>query len=195
MNEMCECEMAGYCSRHNMTKGQARFNLCKGLGNPKDCGLSYWQAWEKGELGATAPSNPNFNPKGFCNNEQLPVPPIEIKSSIGTRLHDIIHRETGENIPCQECANRISMLNQMTKKQVIEARESIVDDIYQRSSKVAPKLWQKISIAVDSALSTGIVRSKITKWVDEAIDDEPDYVIEEKIVNDVKKKSCKACGK
>lgn len=194
MNEYCECPLAGYCNRHQMKKGQARFNLCKGVGGNKDCGLSYWQAWERGELGATAPDVPQMQPKGFCSNLELPTPIPENMSSIGTVLHSIIFRETGIEIPCQECKNRITMLNQMTKKQVVEKREEIIDDIHSRSQKQAPKLWQKIAISLDSLLDLGQAKKVIASWVDEAISLEPDFKISSASPEISKKKSpCRTC--
>lgn len=66
MNPHCVCVMAGHCERHGIRKGPAQFARCQGTAGGKDCGLSYWQAWELGELGATAPSEPMLQPEGFC---------------------------------------------------------------------------------------------------------------------------------
>ena len=186
MNEFCECALAGYCLRHQMKKGQARFNNCKGLGAGKDCGLSYWQNWEQGKLGATAPDNPQLNPKGFCSNKEVPVL-IETRSSIGTRLHDLIVKDTGEEINCEECKESVLSLNQMDKKQALKVRDKLIQDMLERAPKVAPKLWQKIGLKLDNLFKAGIAEAKITSWVDLAINQEPDF-IEAKVVEQIVKK-------
>ena len=169
MNEFCECPIAGYCTRHNIVKGEARFKSCKGTGHSKDCGLAYWQAWERGELGATAPDDPQMNPTGFCSQETFTLGKTSTKSSIGTKMHEIIFRETGAEIPCAECRDRISMLNQMSPEQVEVARPEIVADIVARASKQAPKLWQRIALTIDKFLDTGLANVTVNGWLTEAI--------------------------
>lgn len=41
MSDVCSCEMAGWCSRHNVQKTHNHFKLCQAHG-------SYWYAWERG---------------------------------------------------------------------------------------------------------------------------------------------------
>jgi hypothetical protein len=50
-----------------MTKSETLFSMCKGVANSPDCGRKYWNAWEKGLVGATAPANPSINPPSFCD--------------------------------------------------------------------------------------------------------------------------------
>lgn len=173
MNELCTCPIASFCTRHQMTKGEIRFNKCKGTEESKDCGLAYWQAWERGELGATAPADPVLFPKGFCNDKIKPKAPDSDKSSVGTNLHAIIFRETGVEIPCDECKQRIFALNQMDSIEVESKRAEIINDIALRAEKQAPKLWQKIAVAVDNLLHTGIAKKTIDGWLTEAIAMEP----------------------
>lgn len=66
-NPFCECPAAGFCSRHQMQKNQTLHNACKGELGTSDCGRKYWDAWETGRAGATAPSDPQISPEGFCD--------------------------------------------------------------------------------------------------------------------------------
>ncbi len=65
MNNHCICEHAGFCKRHRINKTIREFELCKGVADTKDGGMKYWNAWEQGRLGATAPAEPVLNPDGF----------------------------------------------------------------------------------------------------------------------------------
>ena len=66
-NKLCECAAAGFCNRHQMEKNQTLYNACKGELGTGDCGRKYWDAWENGRAGATAPSDPQISPEGFCD--------------------------------------------------------------------------------------------------------------------------------
>ena len=70
-NPKCECECAGFCPRHQMDKTAREVELCQGIANTPDGGLKYWQAWERGELGATAPPNPDFSPRPFAEAQRV----------------------------------------------------------------------------------------------------------------------------
>lgn len=76
MNKNCECEAPGFCNRHLMDKNNVLFSMCKGEGKCNDCGLKYWVAWERGQLGATQPKKPILKPEGFCEskNEGKEIP-------------------------------------------------------------------------------------------------------------------------
>jgi len=65
-NPHCECQIAGWCARHQMNKPEHLFLLCKGLANSIDGGRKYWIAWEQGMIGATRPPDPITNPPPFC---------------------------------------------------------------------------------------------------------------------------------
>lgn len=162
-NPHCECPVSGWCKRHQMMKGAERHKRCQGTGGTRDCGLSYWNAWEQGRLGATPPANPVFNPEGFCGK------PATIVSQIGTRLSEIIKRETGIEIPCAVCRERIATLDSMTQDQARQARDSIVGDIVERAPEQAQTLWQRLAIGADAVLHTGILKRKIESWYDEAV--------------------------
>jgi len=43
-----------------MSKVGRLYSLCRGTANTKDCGYKYWQAWELGQLGATAVAEPKL---------------------------------------------------------------------------------------------------------------------------------------
>jgi hypothetical protein len=162
MNPFCECPVSGYCKRHQIVKGSERHKRCQGTGATPDGGLAYWNAWESGRLGATAPAQPQLNPAGFKSTRRA-------VSSIGTRLSEIIKRETGIEIPCAACQERIDSLDSMTAEQAQKARQSIVEDIVSRSADNAQTLWQRVQIAADAVLHTGILRQTVGAWYDEAI--------------------------
>ena len=66
MNPLCKCPGPGLCERHKVRKTAREYQLCSGTANTSDNGLKYWQAWESGKLGATAPDDPVMEPEGFC---------------------------------------------------------------------------------------------------------------------------------
>lgn len=66
MNPLCEgCPVDSLCKRHKMYKSPTQINYCKGIANIWDGGLRYWNEWESGGSGATAPEDPQLNPGGF----------------------------------------------------------------------------------------------------------------------------------
>lgn len=163
MNRNCVCVIAGYCERHQVRKGPAQFARCRGTAGGKDCGLSYWQAWEAGKLGATAPSDPVFQPVGFCGATPRDV------STIGTVLKAIIYRETGIEIPCEQCVETIRELNRLTVAQAEQVRGRIVDQIVTRAAAMAEGLWQRVAIAADNLSGAGILRRIVDGWFAEAL--------------------------
>src|SRR5690606_37532795 len=102
MNLHCECPAAGFCGRHQMKKSRSEHQKCQGTANTRDCGLKYWQAWERGEAGATAPADPILHPQGFCEGHQQ-----QGISRIGTTLAEIIKRDAGGDAEriCGDCLN------------------------------------------------------------------------------------------
>ncbi|MCP4783356.1 MAG: hypothetical protein GY878_07380 [Fuerstiella sp.] len=96
-------------------------------------------------------------------------------SSVGNRLHEIIRRETGADIPCAACEKEINALNLMTAKEARGERERVVDGIYSRAWGHAR--WQdKIKLLADKALSVStagkvnVGKDIIGGWFDEAIE-------------------------
>ncbi len=74
MNTHCQCTEPGYCQRHKMQKIGRMYELCKGVADTPDCGFKYWQAWETGQLGATAPDEPILEPWECPNSSGKPIP-------------------------------------------------------------------------------------------------------------------------
>jgi hypothetical protein len=180
MNELCKCDGA-FCSRHQIAKTARERELCSGQAATADRGMKYWDAWEQGRLGATAPELPAISPPGFRGG--LPKP-VKAVSSIGTRLHAIIHRETGAEIPCPECAAAISKLDSMTPAEAVQAKPELVTDIIARGITKAPKLLDRLLLRADQAISrplnaiiaaTGQTTETsqavriVGAWIDEAI--------------------------
>ena len=96
-------------------------------------------------------------------------------SSVGDRLHEIIRRETGADIPCPACAKEIDALNLMTVDEARGERDRVVDGIYSRAWGHAS--WQdKIKLLADKALSVStagkvnVGKGIIGGWFDEAIE-------------------------
>ncbi len=165
MNIHCECPVAGFCKRHQLEKGAERHKRCRGEAAVHDCGLSYWNAWEQGRLGATAPSEPKLNPEGFCSKSVKRV----VVSQIGTKLSEIIKRETGIEVPCETCREMIASLDEMTPEKARAAKPLIVASIVERAPEQAQTIWQRIQITADSVLHTGILQAKVESWFDEAV--------------------------
>lgn len=70
MNPHCECELSGYCERHQLRKQTRQFDLCKGVANTPDCGFKYWRSWELGGMGATSVANPILTQDWECNESE-----------------------------------------------------------------------------------------------------------------------------
>jgi len=169
MNVHCKCPAAGFCERHGMMKGDELFARCKGISSaPCAVQIDRWNAWEEGRALATIKQeNPILNPPGFCS--ERPVEIITYTSSVGDNLAMIIKRETGKEIPCDECARDIEKLNSMTVQECQHVKSEYVEKIYSRSYKFASTM-EKIGIIADRILHTGIAESTIAEWVQEAID-------------------------
>lgn len=167
MNLLCECPLAGYCNRHQKMKGPEQHSRCNGTANTPDKGLSYWNAWEQGKAGATAPKDPQLNPPGFTDQSVIPHQVIYL-SSVGDVLNEIVKKHGG--IPCQDCINKIESLNSKTVEDCRKERQSTIDEMVLRSRTQAPKLWQRIGVMVDGVLHTGLTEKVIAGWVDEALD-------------------------
>lgn len=131
MNEYCECEKAGYCNRHQMKKGKGQFERCKGIANTRDCGLKYWNKWEQGELGSVAPENPQINPEGFCDKQQLLQQTQQVKSGPGTELIKI-YQEAG--VPsCSQCNDLATLMDEWGADKCEENIAFLIDDILPRA--------------------------------------------------------------
>lgn len=152
-NPICQCPAAGWCDRHQMKKTGVEYGYCNG-GD-----VRYWNGWEAGRLGATKPADPQPDPDGFGD----PVPDV---SSIGTALHQIITRETGQAIPCAECQRQIDRLNTLTTAQATAQAATLAADIVKRAGQIAPHLWQRVAARVLPTLTGSIVAG----WIAEAIE-------------------------
>lgn len=147
-------------------KGTEQHARCQGTASTPDCGLKYWNAWEQGRAGATAPKKPMLNPPGFCGKKPEHI--IDYKSSVGDMLAEIIKRETGKPIPCQACQDDIEKLNSMTVEECQSQRDVYVNNIYSRAFEHA-NLIQKAGIMLDKLLHTGVTAGVIGDWFDEAL--------------------------
>lgn len=95
-------------------------------------------------------------------------------SSVGNRLHEIIRRETGADIPCAACEKEINALNLLKVEEASLERERVVDGIYNRAWGHAR--WQdKLKLLADKALSVStagkvnVGKDIIGGWFDEAV--------------------------
>jgi hypothetical protein len=96
----------------------------------------------------------------------LPMPtgvPVQL-SDIGTRLHEIIGRDTKAHIECSECRDEVTRLNLMTVAQVQQQRETIAEGIVERGKRKAPKFWQRWG----ARLAPGLAKQQALTWIDEA---------------------------
>lgn len=97
------------------------------------------------------------------------VPPkaetlVRTPSGIGTRLHAIIKRETGNEVPCSDCKAEIDRLDHMTPAQVLKQAVPLADSIVARGQRVAAKWHQRLAARLAPSLVSQIVRS----WIVEA---------------------------
>lgn len=160
MNPACECPIAGFCKRHQIQKGDRSHKYCQGVG---DNAWKYWQAWEQGKLGATAPESPMLDRSQFGDGD----PPDDL-STIGTALEAIFVRVTGLKIECPDCQRAILRLNSMTPDQVEADRVAIVADIKGRIPEQAPVIWKALAF-VDDVLHLGQTEARLNDWLSEAI--------------------------
>lgn len=86
-----------------MQKSRREWELCKGIAaNSPTCGKTYWLAWEKGQIGATAPPDPVLEPEGFCDRGK----------GLGDTVAKAIKTATlGTVTPCGGCKQRAATLN------------------------------------------------------------------------------------
>lgn len=102
------------------------------------------------------------------------TPSSDLMSAVGTVLHEVIERETGQAVPCDECAKEITALNLMTVREASLEKERVVDGIYRRawdhaSWKDKAKLLADKALFVSSMGSVSAGRSVIGGWFNEAI--------------------------
>tara|TARA_R110002110_G_scaffold22933_11_gene88264 strand:- start:6040 stop:6495 length:456 start_codon:yes stop_codon:yes gene_type:complete len=95
-------------------------------------------------------------------------------SSVGNRLHEIIRRETGADIPCAACEKEINALNLLKVEEASLERDRVVDGIHSRAWEHAG--WQdKLKLAASfavQAMTVGHVdaaKDIIGGWFDEAV--------------------------
>lgn len=94
----------------------------------------------------------------------LPSSTPTSRSKIGSRLKDIIFRETGHDVPCSECKAEIEKLNTMSSVEVLAGSDELVERIFERSKSTAQKWSEKAAIK----FTPGLVKSIIRSWVKEA---------------------------
>lgn len=129
MNPNCKCELAGYCTRHKMSKNDRQLSLCKGTAVDKpDCGFKFWLRWESGAMGATAPVDPVLEQNWGCDSKavrmvtrKIPQRETDIKESgLGDKISNTLSLVgiTEERVsrwlgaPCG-CAERREKLNKL----------------------------------------------------------------------------------
>lgn len=117
-------------------------------------------------------------------------------SSVGTQLHSIIAKETGVEIPCNECAEEISSLDLMTVLEAASKKEQVVDGIYRRAWDHAS--WKdKLKLAADTVLATAsagkvnVGKSVIGGWFDRALKDGTAQIVKKR---KGRAKKCNSCG-
>ncbi len=160
-NPFCECPLAWHCKRHLVQKGERSHQYCQGVG---DNAWKYWEAWEQGRIGATAPAVPMLDRDQFGDGYAA-----DDESTIGTALRDIFVRVTAKEIECDECKKAILKLNAMTAEQVEYERPIIIADIAQRIPEQAPLMWKALAF-VDGVLRLGQTEAKLNAWLTEAIE-------------------------
>lgn len=69
-NPLCECPVAGYCTRHKLHKNETEHALCSGAKG--QAGWKYFVAWEGGHMGATRPVDAVLDPPPFQGRDGMP---------------------------------------------------------------------------------------------------------------------------
>lgn len=87
-----------------------------------------------------------------------------VVSSVGEKLHTIIKRETGNDVPCSACKAEIDRLNTMSAEEVLIECIPLADRIVARSSTNAQKWYQRAA----SKYLPSMVASKVRSWIVEA---------------------------
>ena len=85
-------------------------------------------------------------------------------SDIGTKLHTVIKRETGNDVPCSACKAEIDRLNTMTPTEVLQEIIPLSDRIVARSSTSAQKWYQRAA----AKYLPGMVAARVRDWIIEA---------------------------
>ncbi len=111
-----------------------------------------------------------------ANPETIPNSP-PAASNVGTHIAAAFTALLGECMPCGDCTSAIRRLNSFTVAELRRDRDKHIDDIWSRRNKV-PKLWQKLAVALDTTLRTGIVKHKLCVLFDAACDAEDNKVCE-----------------
>ena len=181
-NPLCECPVAGFCTRHKMTKTGHAHQMCQGEAPTSDGGWKYWIAWERGLLGATAPANPVTNPPRFreaseVDGEIIPealVPtfwekkegccggadatPQVIRDSVEYSGDgpgsELIKAYKAAGFPsCQACTLLAWKMDQWGAKVCEERIEEIIDDMLPRV-----KIWFKENHAFIHSWLPGVIQ-------------------------------------
>lgn len=131
MNKYCECEIAGYCERHQLNKSKRKHELCSGQASTPDCGRSYFDAWERGELGATAPFDAKqTNDTDFCSHPakvRTKKPRVRSKVRGAGDLIAAATRAIGIR-SCRGCKRRQALLNHYIPANYEPPEPTVFDD-------------------------------------------------------------------
>lgn len=162
MNPHCACPLHGFCDRHQMMKGPELHKRCQGIAPIRNCGRDLWICWEQGGCGAVPPEHPVLDPEPFCSEARI------VKSSIGTRLAEIIATETGSEIKCAECRARMEELDRLTQDEARPLKDSIVEAIVSKGNQATG--LQAAGVWLDKLIGGGMTRAIVQGWFDRAVE-------------------------
>lgn len=74
------------------------------------------------------------------------------KSNVGSTLKKIIARELPGAMACGDCRKLVQELNQKTPAEVLTVIDDIANDVFNRSAREAPRLWQRLAVRLDTAV-------------------------------------------
>lgn len=119
-------------------------------------------AWQK-EIDSNGPNAAKYL-AALGNAPDAPRRAVSVVSDIGTKLHTIIKRETGNGIPCSSCKAEIDRLDTMTPTEVLQEIIPLSDRIVARSSSTAQKWYQRAA----AKYLPGMVAARVRDWIIEA---------------------------
>lgn len=145
----CECLTHGFCPRRNCQIASNHWARCQ-AGHVETLDRLYANAAKA--KAAQVPLIYN------------PVPPAvssQIRSGIGTRLHEIIKDRTEHFVPCSACKAEIDRLNTMTAEQVLKEIIPLSERITERASISAHKWYQRAA----AKYLPGMVSAEVRNWI------------------------------
>lgn len=146
---VCECPVAGFCTRRNIKMTSLHWKKCQ-AGHVESLDDLYQNQRRPDDTPVVRSAAPKH-------------------ARIGDELSKIIERETGET-PCRACGDEIARLNGMGVEQVRTEKTSLAEKLVVRA-QTKKHAWYDIlgkARAWAAAVAPQMVAAEIEKWIEEA---------------------------